>query len=448
MTSSPTASIVLDLYQRIVSADLVEQLQQGQLQQPKAKSRRGIYSARVVLWLMMLQRLHAGASLATAVQLLIHGAAEPLLERCRRVIKRCISPNTGGFSRARQQLPSLLCRQVNLQIVEQLRRELAGPESTGKRQVFLLDGSSLELEHCPELVSKYPSARNQHGRGHWPVLRIVVLHDVQAGLAQPPCWGPMYGAEAVSEQDLGEQAMSSLPAEAVVLGDRNFGVLWVAHAAQQRRLNVVLRLTEARARKLVPTLDQPGDWPVVWSASRWDGGKHRRVPPEAAVSGRLVAARIGRGKSKQWLYLFTTLDVDSKVLVEMYGQRWNIETDLRALKRTVQLHHIRAKSEDMMEKEILMATAAYNLVRAVMLLAARQSGVDPRRLSFTQVLNVVNCAWPNLMNATDQEEQNRQFQEMLALAARCKLPKRTKRRSYPRRLWRRPPGFGFRKEEK
>jgi hypothetical protein len=91
--------------------------------------------------------------------------------------------------------------------------------------VFVLDGSALELEHCPELAGKYPSACNQHGRGHWPVLRIVVLHDVQAGLAQPPWWGPMYGVEAVSEQDLGEQAMSSLPAEAVVARSELWGPL-------------------------------------------------------------------------------------------------------------------------------------------------------------------------------------------------------------------------------
>ncbi|MDQ2947312.1 MAG: hypothetical protein M3Y27_15505, partial [Acidobacteriota bacterium] len=50
-----------------------------------------------------------------------------------------------------------------------------------------------------------------------------------------------------------------------------------------------------------------------WEASRWDGGKHHRVPAEAAVKGRLIAVRVGRGKSKQWLYLFTTLDWSRKL---------------------------------------------------------------------------------------------------------------------------------------
>jgi hypothetical protein len=105
-----------------------------------------------------------------------------------------------------------------------------------------------------------------------------------------------------------------------------------------------------------------------------------------------MAARIGRGKSQEWLFLFTTLALPAQEIVDLYGRRWNIETDLRSLKRTVRLHQISAKSTDMLEKELLIATSAYNFVRAVMCLAARRSRIDPRQLSFAGVLNVVNCA--------------------------------------------------------
>ena len=127
-------------------------------------------------------------------------------------------------------------------------------------------------------------------------------------------------------------------------------------------------------------------------------------------------------------------------VVSLYARRWDIETDLRSLKRTVRLHHMTAKSVDMMEKELLVAVSAYNLVRAVMCLAARQAGVDPRQLSFTQVLNVVNTAWPRLAAAGTIEEHHREFQRVLDFAASCTLPKRRKRRSYPRAVW----GCGFR----
>ncbi|MDQ2899603.1 MAG: hypothetical protein M3Y07_07355 [Acidobacteriota bacterium] len=62
--------------------------------------------------------------------------------------------------------------------------------------------------------------------------------------------GPMYGRRAVSEQELAEKAMRALPPQAVVVGDRNFGVLWTAHAGQHRGHDVLLRLTRARAFKL------------------------------------------------------------------------------------------------------------------------------------------------------------------------------------------------------
>jgi hypothetical protein len=258
----------------------------------------------------------------------------------------------------------------------------------------------------------------------------------------------MYGTGASSEQELTQRAMASLPADAVILGDRNFGVFSVAHAAQQRGLGVLLRLTKTRARKLVGPLSQAGEQAVIWRASRWDGGKQGRLPADAAVPGRLIAARVGRGKSKQWLYLFTTLDWPVEQLVELYGRRWNIETDLRSLKRTVRLHHITAKSKEMMEKELRMAVAAYNLVRAVMCLAARRNHMDPRQLSFAQVLNIVNYAWPKLTGAATEEQHRLEFNRVLDLAAQCSLPKRGKRRSYDRSVWRRPLGFPYRKERK
>ena len=101
----------------------------------------------------------------------------------------------------------------------------------------------------------------------------------------------------------------------------------------------------------------------------------------------------------------------------------------------------------MMEKEILMAVSAYNLVRAVMCLAARRNRIDPRQLSFTHVLNVVDAAWTKLIAAPNKQHHDQEFLRVLDLAAQCTLPKRTKRRSYPRRLWRRPLGFGFRTEK-
>jgi hypothetical protein len=442
--TSPQWSSLLKLYEQTVGSGVVQYLEQ----QSGVGHKRGVYSASVVLWLMMLQRLQGRGTLASAVQMLLEGAAGPLLAPCRRVRRKCISSRTGGYCQARQKLPKLLCRQVSQELVERLRTVLNSAQPEGSANVFVLDGSSLELEHSRALVRLYPPARNQHGQSHWPVLRVVVLHDVETGLAQQPFWGPMYGPEAVSEQELAQQAMDRLPARSVVVGDRNFGIFSIAYAAQQRGVQVCLRLTEVRARKLVGPVSEPGDHRVTWQATRWDGGKLRSLPAEAALQGRLIAARVGRGKSKQWLYLFTTLESPVQEILKLYGRRWNIETDLRSLKRTVRLHHISAKSPDMMEKELLLAVSAYNLVRAVMCMAARRNRIDPRQLSFSHVLTVVDHAWPKLMAAPDGQQHQKEFFRVLDMAAQCTLPHRSKHRSFPRLQWRRGGPAAFRKADK
>jgi hypothetical protein len=76
------------------------------------------------MWLMMLQALHRGGTLVRPVQLLRQGAAQPLLERRRRVRRQRISGCTGGYCQARQKVAKLVCRQVSQEIPERLRKML------------------------------------------------------------------------------------------------------------------------------------------------------------------------------------------------------------------------------------------------------------------------------------------------------------------------------------
>jgi len=418
----------LGLYQRCITG-VIEYVQK----QMQLKVRRSIYTAQVVMWLMILQRLQPRGTLAHSVEALLAGAADLLLSPCERAQQKRISRHTGGYSHARQRLPKLLCRQVLAELVARLR-EILNPG--GERSAWLLDGSSLELEASPSLRKAYPPAQNQYGHAHWPVLRIVVLHELETGVAEEPRWGPMYGGQAVSEQQLAEQAMDALAPGSILVGDRNFGVFSIAWQGRQRGLEVVVRLTGQRAQKLAgETISAEGEWAVRWTPSRFDGRRQGGMPEGAVVEGRLIALRVGRGQSKEWLYLFTTVTLPRAEVLALYGKRWKIETDLRSLKRTVRLHHIAARNESMMEKELLTAVAAYNLVRAVMALAARRHNLAPRQLSFTFVLNVVHASWHRLQAATDADTYRREVFRLLDAAAQGIHPKRTKPRSFPRTVW-------------
>jgi hypothetical protein len=440
------ASAIFHLFVDLAPAELFRSLQQ----QLKVQRRSGIYSARVVLWMMINQRLQARGSLASSVEQLVQGRFDPLLSRCKRVQDKRIALSTGGYCQARQRLPKLLVSRSMDELIERLRSRLLESAPVLAQRVYLLDGSSLQLEHEPELLEAYPLARNPRRKSHWPVLRFVVLHDLETALAERPEWGPMNGPEAVSEQALAERAMQPVPAGSVLVGDRNFGIFSTAYGAQQRGLMVILRLTEVRAKALLGRpISMQGDHAVCWRPSRWDGGKTKRAwAAEASLPGRLIAWRVGRGKHQQWLYLFTTSTLPAEQVVELYGRRWRIETDLRSLKQTIGLQRIEAHSTDMLEKELLVAVMAYNLVRALMMLAAQRARLEPRELSFTYARNIVLDGYPKILAAATARQQQRELERILDLVARCKLPKRTKRRSYPREVWGSGSRFPSRQAEK
>jgi hypothetical protein len=145
------------------------------------------------------------------------------------------------------------------------------------------------------------------------------------------------------------------------------------------------------------------------------------------------------------LFFFTTLDVKPKRILALYGLRWNIETDLRSLKRTVNLHQVTSKSLAMVEKEVLMAICAYNVVRAVQYLSASSVGLRPRQLSFSTAQDAVMAAWPYLQRASRPAEFHQEIQSLLMVVAQSKLPERSHRRSYPREIWGRGGHFPFRR---
>src|SRR5206468_3476455 len=128
-----------------------------------------------------------------------------------------------------------------------------------------------------------------------------------------------------------------------------------------------------------------------WKPSREDRGSHPELPLGASAAGRLIVREVqpDNGGVPFLLPLFTTLELSESEMLAIYGQRWNIETDLRTLKSTLRLDQLTCFSPDMVAKEIDLGIAAYNLVRAVTCLASQQSGLAPRGYSFTRVRRIV-----------------------------------------------------------
>ncbi|HWH67841.1 MAG TPA: IS4 family transposase [Candidatus Sulfotelmatobacter sp.] len=417
------------------------------------KRNNSVYSPLVVLWLLVAQRLGGGASLGDAVLELLRGLPASFWPQpCKRIRDwrehgNAPSSNTGAYNQARQALPLSIVQKSCDHIFEQLVAELSRP-APDSRRAFLLDGSSLRAAHTPELCAAYPPGSNRYGQSHWPVIRLLVAHDLETGLAMRPEWGPMYGGEAISEQALLERAIDRLPSGSTVMGDANFGVFSVAHAAAQREHPVLLRLTAERARRLAGEVLRDGiEREMVWKPSRHDRKSHPDLPEDARVKGRLLVRQVqpNDGGAAFLLCFFTTLSSPVEEIYQLYGQRWMVETDLRTLKSTLCLDQLTSATRDMVAKEIEMGITAYNLVRALIGVAAQQSGIPPRGYSFSKVRRILEVFGPALANAPDQKSADRVMQQIMRCVQQSKLPRR-KRPSYPREVWQRGGYFPTRKK--
>jgi hypothetical protein len=333
-------------------------------------------------------------------------------------------------------MPKLVATDVSDHILEQLQGLMREKLADVGRPMFVIDGSTLRLQHRPELVKAFPPGSNQHGENHWPTMLLVAFHDVHTGLALRPSWGPMYGKHATGEQKLAAEALQRLPADAIVLADADFGIFAFAHAVNQTQRLMIFRLTTARAQKVLHGINlRPGRRrKVKWEASRWDRSSHPDLAEGTVVEGWLVACR-HPARRDEILFFFTTLDVKPKRILALYRLRWNIETDLRSLKRTVDLHQVNSKSQAMVEKQVLMAICAYNVVRAVQYLSASRAGLTPRQLSFSTAQDAVMAAWPYLQRASNAAEFHQEVQRLLLVVAQSRLPRRSRQRSYPRAVW-------------
>ncbi len=443
---------LLSLYLQLLPPPFFAQVRE---QKKLRRQNNRVYTDAVVVWLMILQRLTGNGTMETAVLELLRSLPSEFWPRpCKRLQARPedskLSSNTGSYNQARQELPLTIVEQCGdrtfLQLIEQAR------PAKSTRDAFFMDGSSMRMPHSPELCAQYPPGSNQYGESHWPLLRILVAHDLYSGLAMRPQWGPMYGDHAISEQALLEQAIDRLPADCLMLGDANFGVFSVAYAAIQRRHPVVLRLTMTRAKALAKQELRDGmDRRIRWQPSPHERRNNPERPVDTCVEGRLIVRQVqpSNGEKPFLLALFTTLEDEADSVIEFYGHRWNIETDLRSLKAMLGLEQLSSTTPEMVAKEIDVGMMAYNLVRAVTCVAAHQTGLQPRQFSFTRVRNVINAFAPLIAAASNQRQAQQLFDTMMYYVHQAKLPRRrAKRPSYPRQVWQKPQTFPKRKHSR
>jgi hypothetical protein len=394
-----------------------------------------IFTVWATLWLFLLQRLKTDSSLDGLVCDVHNGLADHIRPKtaARPPSQRLRSNATPSLCGARKRLPQSLFTAALAAQAKEIWAQAQGL-SWHDLRVILLDGSTVRLRPEGDIAQRYP-AHASGKSGYWCLMRVVVGFCLYSGAAVATA----FASKHIGEQALACSLMISAPLSALYLGDRNFGVFRIVQTARYAKSHVLVRLTDVRARKLLGKKRLvPGDYQVSWAHSCHD--TLQEGCSAEPIKGRLIVVRLDRsGWPCKRLCLFTTL-LDCQLytlpqLVALYGQRWQVEINLRHLKTQMNLRQLKCKSADMCQKEWLAGLLAYNLIRSVMVGAAAQNNLSVQELSFSgarrRVLEFVrqwgagqphlSVCWKNLLTA---------------IAAGCPLPKRKKPRPNEPRLQR------------
>jgi hypothetical protein len=90
--------------------------------------------------------------------------------------------------------------------------------------------------------------------------------------------------------------------------------------------------------------------------------------------------------------LLDPLKYPAAEVAELYGQRWQIETNFRHLKQTLGMDVLHCQTVEGVQKELMMYALVYNLVRLVMLEAAERQQVPVERISFVDAVRWLAAA--------------------------------------------------------
>jgi hypothetical protein len=121
-----------------------------------------------------------------------------------------------------------------------------------------------------------------------------------------------------------------------------------------------------------------------------------RVRRAAAIVVREIRRTIGRVTVTVATTLLDPLRYPADEVVAVRQRRWDVETNIRHLKQTLGLDVLRCKSEAGVRKELAVFCLVYNLVRVVMLEAARRQEVPVARVSFIDALKWMRHARPGV----------------------------------------------------
>jgi hypothetical protein len=326
-----------------------------------------------------------------------------------------------AWCQARSRLPMQLIAQVQRSLVEAARRELDRSDDVGAdayrwrgHRLHIIDGSGDSMPDTPQLRDYYGvPAGCREGLG-FPTSHLLLLMDHRSGMFIDCIDGPMITSDVsqtpamhahldAGDVLLGDDAFAGWGHLALILQANLHAIMPVHHRriidftadrphAHPRKGKSTSRGGKPRSRviKSLGHDDQlveyfkPVEKPAWMSAPQWE-----QLPE--SITLREIRRTIRRNGFRPITVSIVTTLLDPNAypadeLIELRLTRWIIETNIRHLKITLKMDQLKCKTLDGVRKERMMFLLVYNLIRLIMLRAARRQGVNINRLSFADTL--------------------------------------------------------------
>jgi Transposase DDE domain len=323
-----------------------------------------------------------------------------------------------GYCQARMRLPLAVIQTLAREVYQKISDPIDCEDEHRWRghRVLLIDATSFSMPDTPELKAYFGQPGQQKAGCGFPVAHLLMLFNARTGLAVDAITAPL----RTHEMSLASRTHEHMVDGDLVVGDDSFGSY--AHLALLARrgmhglfpahhVRIVdftpgqpciepRKVAKAKDAKGLPRsrwvkslgeTDQivewfkPGQKPKWMTAAQW-----KQLPDTLMV--REARRTISRpGFRPVTLTIVTTLLAPKKYpAAELFAlrlRRWDAETDLRHLKTTMGMEILHCKTVEGVQKEMWTFMLIYNLVRGVMVAAAKRQKVAVSRISFASTLH-------------------------------------------------------------
>lgn len=285
------------------------------------------------------------------------------------------------------------------------------------RRVLMADATAVTTPDTPPLQKLWPQPSAQKEGCGFPAVKLLALIDLAGGMIvhltmmclkvhEMSQLAGLHAGVCRGDVLLADRAFCSF-AHLALLAAISADAVFRTHQAQivdftPGRSHRPRRggKKEKRRRRGVPTSrfvrklgkeDQIVEWTRPANRPTWMTIEKFAALPETLEVRELRYRITARGMRTRVVDISTTLldpmRYPKREVARLYGLRWEIETNFRHLKTTMNMESLKCKTPDGVMKELMIYTLVYNLVRAAMTAAAeRQEIADANRVSFIDTL--------------------------------------------------------------